>query len=96
MHTHQNVTLGYMFTKASVLLQRLQSLTPSLLCCHMKTTNKSAKFKPVSLCVFFFALACERIFIKTHSIESVKGPENILFVGSSLHLSARKLYRLEQ
>ena len=26
--------------------------------------------KPLSLCVFFFALACERIFIKMHSIES--------------------------
>ena len=25
--------------------------------------------KPLSLFVFFFALACERIFIKTHSIE---------------------------
>ena len=26
--------------------------------------------KPLRLFVFFFAMACERIFIKTHSIES--------------------------
>ena len=37
--------------------------------------------KPLGIYVFFFALVCERIFIKTHSIESrwVKGPETILF-----------------
>ena len=47
-------------------------LTPSLPWCHLKTTNKNAKFKtlqPLNF-VFFFALACERIFIKTHTIES--------------------------
>ena len=34
--------------------------------------------KPLSLCVFFFALACQRIFIRTHNIQSrcVIGPEN--------------------
>ena len=34
--------------------------------------------KPLSHLVFFFALACQRIFIQTHSIESkcVIGPEN--------------------
>ena len=45
-----------------------------LLHCHdaiLKTTLNSAKFeKPVSLLVFFFALACESIFIKTHSTEN--------------------------
>ena len=41
--------------------------TPSLPCCHVKTTNKSANLKTVSLFVFFFTLACEQIFIKTHS-----------------------------
>ena len=59
--------------------------------------------------VFFFALAGERIFIKTFSIESrcvigpenilfagVIGPENILFAGESLDLSARKSYKLGQ
>ena len=36
------------------------------------------------------------IIIKTHSIASrcVIGPENILFAGTSLHLKARKFYRL--
>ena len=43
--------------------------------------------KSLSLFVFFFALACERIFIKTYTIESrcLIGLENIL----SMHLSAR-------
>ena len=43
--------------------------------------------------LFFFTLACERTFIKTHSTESkcVNGPENILFAGgASVHPSARK------
>ena len=39
--------------------------------------------KPLAFFVFFFALACERIFIETHSIENrcVTGPESILFAG---------------
>ena len=43
-------------------------------------------------------LARERIFIKTYGIKSrfVVGPENILFAGVCVHLSARKLYRPEQ
>ena len=47
---------------------------------------------------FFFALACQRIFIKTGSIENrcVIGPETILFAGASVHLSARKFYRLRK
>ena len=57
-------------------------LTPSLPRCHFKTTSNSAKFENPSVFVFFFLLffacACERIFIKTQSIESrcVIGPEN--------------------
>ena len=45
---------------------------------HKKSTRN---LEPVSLFVFFFALARERIFIKTHYIEStlVIGPEHILF-----------------
>ena len=45
-------------------------------------TNKSENLKPLSLFVFFFALALERIFIKTHHTEStcVTGPESILFL----------------
>ena len=52
--------------------------------------------KPFSLIVFIFSLACERIFIKTHSIKRrcAIGPENLLFAGASVHLSARKFYRL--
>ena len=55
--------------------------------------------KPISLSVFFFALAWERIFTKMHSIESIcviqlTGLENILFVGASMHLSAQKYYML--
>jgi len=55
----------------------------------LKTTNESEKseiLKP--FCLFFFALACERIFIKTYSIESryVIGLETILFVRASMHL----------
>ena len=50
--------------------------------------------KPLCAFVFFFALACERIFIKRHSIESrcLIGPENILFQGASVLISARKIY----
>ena len=46
---------------------------------------KSAKLE--SLFVFFFTLACERIFIKTYNIESrcVIEPENILFGGMSVN-----------
>ena len=50
------------------------------------------------LFVFFFALACERIFIKTRTIGSrcVIGQENVLFTGASVHLSTRTFYRLGQ
>ena len=44
--------------------------------------------KPLSLFVFLFALACERIFIKTHCVESrcVTALENTLFAGASFSL----------
>ena len=48
-------------------------LTPSQLWCHLKTTNKSAKFQThncFSVFFFFFALACEIIFIETRSTQS--------------------------
>ena len=62
----------------------LRMSTPSLPCYHLKMANKSAKLETLSLFVFFFALACERTFIKAHSIESrcTIGPENVLFVGT--------------
>ena len=51
--------------------------------CHLKTTNKTTTFDILKLFCVFFALACERIFIKTHSTEIrfVTGPGNILFAG---------------
>ena len=44
----------------------------------------------------FFALACGRTFSSQRIALTVDviGPENILFAGESLHLSARKFYRL--
>ena len=59
-----------------------------------KRPVKVPNVKPLSLVVFFFALACERIFINTHSTERscVTGPENMLFTGACVHLSARKLH----
>ena len=61
----------------------LITLTLSLTWRHLKTTNKSTKLeilKPFFF-IFFFALACERIFIKTCNTEIrfVIGPENVLF-----------------
>ena len=54
------------------------------------------KLKPLSLFVFVFALACERILIRTHSTGSkrVVRPDNILFVGTSMQLSDRTFYKL--
>ena len=48
--------------------------------------------------VFLSALVCDKIFIKTDSTESgcVIGPENILFTGDSVRLSAHRSYRLGQ
>ena len=69
--------------------------------CHDFTWKQAIKvrnLKPLSLFVSFFALACEgfsskRIAMKIDAI----GPENTLFAGNmSLHLSARKFYRLGQ
>ena len=60
---------------------------------------KVQNLKPFSLFVFFFALACERIFIETHTIESrrVTGPgDNYIVCRRVEHLSARKFYRLGQ
>ena len=61
-----------------------------------KQPIKMRNLEPLSICVFFFlfSLACERIFIKTHSIERcVIGPENRLFAVASVQLSDRKFYR---
>ena len=54
--------------------------------------------KPFSLFVFFFTLACERIFIKAHSIESRMmycRTRKYAACSTSVHLSAQNCYRLE-
>ena len=59
------------------------ALTPSLPQCHLKKNGKNVEFE---------TLPCEMVVIKKHSIESrcVRGPENMLFAGVSVHLSARE------
>ena len=72
-------------------------LTSSLPWCHLKTTDKSAKFKTLKLFVFVFATGLWKVFIKVHSIENrcrAVGPDNILLSGASVHLTARKFYML--
>ena len=61
-------------------------LTRSLPWRHLKTTNKSEKSETCKPFCFFFALACERIFIKTRDIEirCAIGPENILFADENV------------
>ena len=75
-----------------------------------KRPVKVQNLKPLNLFVVFFALACQRIFTKTDIIESscvigsenllfasenlLFASENLLFASASVHLSARKLYRL--
>ena len=49
--------------------ERYNNLTSSL-SCHSKQPIKALNFKPLTLSVFFFALAHERIFFKTHRHES--------------------------
>ena len=70
---------------------RFTQLTPTLPRCHLKTTIKSAKFQTLKAFCFLFWLACERIFIKRHSIASrcVTELEKMPFAGASVHLSAR-------
>ena len=60
--------------------------------------NKSVKPETLRICVFFFALAHERIFIKSHGIESrcAVGLANVLFVSASVDLSTWNLYWLRQ
>ena len=65
IHTHKN-QMYKNFIAEPKHTKRL--LTPSLPWCHLKTTNNRAKIETLS--VFFFAPACETIFIKTHSTKS--------------------------
>ena len=95
-------------------IARTACLTPSLSWCHLKTTNKSPEFQTfnlkvwnfgllggtlsLSLSVFFFAMACERTFIKTNGSESsfVIGLENTLSASTSLQPQAQKCHQLGQ
>ena len=61
----------------------------------LETTNKRAKFETLkTLFVFFFVKGFSPK--RTALIIDVTGPENILPAGTSVHLSARKFYRLGQ
>ena len=55
--------------------------------------EKVRKSKPLSFSVFFFALECERILIRTHSNESRCDiePENRLFAGCPCTFSPESL-----
>jgi len=67
----------------------------------LKTTNKSAKFETLNgFCLLLSVSHChvkgfssKRIALKA---DVITGPENVLFAGVSVHLSARKFYRLGQ
>jgi len=92
-----NSRCKHISTKLIILLvQQYMFLTIGLTPSLEKDQYRVQNFKPLNVSVLFFALALERIFIETHSIESrcVIGAENVLFVGASLHFSARKFYRL--
>ena len=73
-------------------------LTPSLPWCHVKTTNKRAKFQTLKPFCFLFSrwyvkeFSSTRIALKIDAI----GPENVLFGGVSVCHSARKFYKLWQ
>ena len=94
------VCQGVMLTVCQgVMLTVCQVLTPSLSCCNLKTTNKSAKFetlKPFRLLVF--ALACKRLFTTTLGIESrcVTGPEKYCLQARPCIFQPGNLYRLGQ
>ena len=61
--------------------QYILSLNPFTAVMSRERPTKVRNLKLLSLLIFFFALAWEQTFIKTHNVENrfVKGPENILF-----------------
>ena len=74
-------------------LMSAEALTLSLPRYPLKTANKSAKFE-ILMSFSFFALARERIYIRTRSIERrfVTEPEKTCcLAGLCVHVSARKL-----
>ena len=87
----------------TLLIQLDWALTPSLPWCHLKTIHKSAQFETLKLfsflffCLFFLHLHVKGFSSKRTALKvGVAGPENVLFGGASVHLLARKFYRLGQ
>ena len=74
--------------------------TPSLPWRDLKTTNKRAKFetlKPLYIYIYLKHRHVKGFSSKQIALKvDVTGAENILFAGASVHLSARKFYRLGQ
>ena len=67
------------------------TLTPSLPC-HFKTTTKRAKFETLNcFCLLLFLHWDVKGVSSKHTALKVDviGPQNILFAGASVHLSAR-------
>ena len=86
-------------TQMALCWQRPHLLNPLTAMMWFKNQPiKVRNLKLLSLFFFFFALDCERIFVKTRSTESrcVTGPGNGLFAGAWVHHSARTFYRLGQ
>ena len=72
---------------------------PFIATTSLEMGSENAKFETLKHFFFFFSLACERKELSSKRIAlklDVTGPENILFAGTSLHLSARKFYTLGQ
>ena len=74
------------------------TLTPSLPWYHLKTTSKSAKlWNPYAFLSPFWHWHVKGLSPQCIALTvDVLGPENIPFAGASVHLLARKLYRLVQ
>ena len=75
------------------------SFIHSFIHCHditWKWPIKVRNLKPFSLFVFFFALVCERIFIKTHSIENRCYKKIYCLQARPCTIQPRKFYRLWQ
>ena len=73
-------------------------LTPSLPSRRLKTTNNSAKFEILKPSCLLFSHWRLKGFSSVHIVLkiTVTGPENLLFAGASVRLTALKFYRLWQ
>ena len=80
-----------------LLVLMVWGLTPSLPRCHLKATNKTGKSESILCLLFGTGMSVEGFSSKRIALKiDVIGPENILFAGASVHLSAGKFYRLGQ